>query len=108
MARAQAKKDAATRRKLELEKKQSQAARQTWGQWLWGTGGQAADAGNSLTEEEKKEIDEIIDYDALAAAANQSAPRDFLALDYRPTLNKGSFSSARTLMAATQTHLARL
>lgn len=90
VARAKAKEDAATKRKLELEKRKNAPQRQTWGEWLWGTGGQ--DSQDGMTEEEKKEIDDIIDYDAAAANASLgSTPRDFMRARVSARLNKGSF-----------------
>ena len=90
VARAQAKKDAATRQKLEAEQRKNQPQRQTWGQWLWGAPKQDGESG--ISEEEKKELDDIIDYDAVSAAAVQSAPRDFMKMRVSAKLNKGSFS----------------
>ncbi|ORX35977.1 putative late endosome to vacuole transport-related protein [Kockovaella imperatae] len=89
VARAQAKKDAATRRKLEAERRRNQPQRQTWNEWLWGVP-KVDDSG--MTEEEQKEIDEIIDYDRAAAPAMGSTPRDFMKARISATLNKGSFS----------------
>lgn len=91
VARAQAKKDAATRRKLEAEQRKNQPQRQTWGQWIWGVP-KEDDETSGMTEEEKKEIDDIIDYDAEAAATIGSTPRDFMKARVSAKLNKGSFS----------------
>jgi vacuolar protein sorting-associated protein 13A/C len=91
VARAKARQDAATRRKLEAERKTSQASSQTWGEWLWGTGAKSTDE-NGMSEEDKKEIDDIIDYDAAAAAMVETAPKDFMKARVSATLNKGSFS----------------
>lgn len=92
VARAQAKKDAATRRKLEAEKKAAQQPRQTWGQWLWGTG-PTEDEQGGMTEDQKKEIDDIIDFDAAAAAQTiGTTPKDFMKARVAAKLNKGSFS----------------
>ena len=92
VARAQAKKDDATRRKLEAERRKTQPQRQTWGEWMWGVP-KAEDDGNGMSEEEKKEIDDIIDYDAAAAQATiGSTPRDFMKARISAKLNKGSFS----------------
>lgn len=90
VARAQAKKDAATRRKLEAESRANQPQRQTWGQWMWGVP-KAEDEGG-MSDEAKKEIDDIIDYDATAAVSIDSAARDFMKARVSATLNKGSFS----------------
>lgn len=92
VARAQAKKDAATRRKLEAEKKAAQEPRQSWGQWLWGTGPAEHESGG-MTEDQKKEIDDIIDFDAEAAAQPVgTTPNDFMKARVAAKLNKGSFS----------------
>jgi len=92
VARAQAKKDAATRRKLDAEKKASQAPRQTWGQWIWGTGPAEGESGG-MTAAERKELDDIIDFDAEAAAQPMGAtPNDFMRARVAAKLNKGSFS----------------
>jgi len=92
VARKQAKTDAATRRKLEAEKVASQAPRQTWGQWIWGTGPSEAQGGG-MTEDQKKELDDIIDFDAEAAAQTvETTPNDFMKARVAAKLNKGSFS----------------
>lgn len=91
VARVQAKKDAAVRRKMEAEKKKEQAGRQTWGQWLWGSGPKDPSE-EGMTEEEKKELDDIIDYDASAAEQTLGAqPKDFMKARISARLNKGSF-----------------
>ncbi|KAK8865949.1 hypothetical protein IAR55_001098 [Kwoniella newhampshirensis] len=94
VARAKAKKDAATRRKMEAERLRDQPHKQSWGQWLWGSAANPADAQGGMSEEEKKEIDDIIDYDATAAATSTvgSTPRDFIKARISAKLNKGSFS----------------
>ena len=89
VGRAQAKKDAATRRKLEAEQRKNQPQRQTWNEWLWGVP-KVDDSG--MTEEERKELDDIIDYDRAAAPTNGTTPKDFLKARISATLNKGSFS----------------
>jgi len=92
VARAQAKKDEATRRKLEAERRKEQPARKTWSQWVWGTNAKD-EAEGGISEEEKKEIDNIIDYDATAAQEPVgSTPRDFMQARVSAKLNKGSFS----------------
>nr|XP_018267277.1 vacuolar protein sorting-associated protein vps13 [Kwoniella dejecticola CBS 10117]OBR89435.1 vacuolar protein sorting-associated protein vps13 [Kwoniella dejecticola CBS 10117] len=92
VARAQARKDAATRRKLEAERLKNQPQKQTWSEWVWGSSAKSSE-GESMSEEEKKEIDDIIDYDATAAAASVgTTPRDFMRARLSAKLNKGSFS----------------
>ncbi|WVQ62160.1 uncharacterized protein L199_000298 [Kwoniella botswanensis] len=93
VARAKAKKDAATRKKLEAEKAKNQPHKQTWSEWVWGSSAKTTDADGGMSEEEKKEIDDIIDYDATAAAESVgTTPRDFMKARLSAKLNKGSFS----------------
>ncbi|WWD17860.1 hypothetical protein CI109_102304 [Kwoniella shandongensis] len=94
VARAKAKKDAATRRKMEAERLRDQPQKQTWGQWLWGSAAHPADGQGGMSEEEKKELDDIIDYDASAAATTTvgSTPRDYMKVRISAKLQKGSFS----------------
>jgi len=92
VARAKAKQDAATRRKLEAEKRKTQPDKQTWGEWLWGGPSRTAENGG-MSDEEKKEIDYIIDYNAEEAQATVgSTPMDFMQARVSAKLNKGSFS----------------
>ncbi|KIR74970.1 vacuolar protein sorting-associated protein vps13 [Cryptococcus deuterogattii CA1014] len=93
VARAKAKKDAATRRKMELERQKNQPQTQTWGQWLWGSSARSSDIDGSISEEEKKELDDIIDYDSSTAQETiETTPRDFMRARVSAKLNKGSFS----------------
>nr|XP_019015055.1 vacuolar protein sorting-associated protein vps13 [Kwoniella pini CBS 10737]OCF53836.1 vacuolar protein sorting-associated protein vps13 [Kwoniella pini CBS 10737] len=93
VARAQAKKDAATRRKLEAERIKNQPHRATWSEWVWGSSAKTDQGDSGMSEEEKKEIDDIIDYDANAASENVgTTPRDFMRARLSAKLNKGSFS----------------
>ena len=91
VARAQAKRDAATRRKLEAEKVKNQPKKQTWGEWMWGGApGQSTNGG--LSEEEKKELDEIIDFDPQQDVTVGSTPQDFIRARVSATLKSGSFA----------------
>ncbi|KIR43636.1 vacuolar protein sorting-associated protein vps13 [Cryptococcus deuterogattii 99/473] len=93
VARAKAKKDAATRRKMELERQKNQPQTQTWGQWLWGSSARSSDIDGGISEEEKKELDDIIDYDSSTAQETiETTPRDFMRARVSAKLNKGSFS----------------
>ncbi|WVR05901.1 hypothetical protein IAU60_002927 [Kwoniella sp. DSM 27419] len=93
VARAKAKKDAATRRKLEAERLRDQPQKQTWGQWIWGSSTKSTEDEGGMSEEEKKELDDIIEYDASAANDSvDSTPRDFMKARLSAKLNKGSFS----------------
>ena len=92
VARAKAKQDEATRQKLEAERRKSQPQKQSWGQWLWGGPPQGTEAGG-MSEAEKKEIDDIIDYNADDAQAKVgTTPKDFMQARVSAKLNKGSLS----------------
>ncbi|CAK9783702.1 putative late endosome to vacuole transport-related protein [Cutaneotrichosporon oleaginosum] len=95
VARVAARKDAATRRRLEAEQKKHQPVAQTWSQWLWGSSAPSQDEDNTakITEDEQKEIDDIIDYSAWSAEeSSHSGARDIMHMRVTATLNKGSFS----------------
>lgn len=94
VARVTARRDASTRKRLEAEEAKNKPHPQTWGQWLWGSGGDAkSDQKEGITEEDKKEIDDLIDYDAWSAAEpGSSAARDLMQMRISATLHKGSFS----------------
>lgn len=91
VARSQARKDAATRRKLEAEQQKNAPKKQTWGQWIWGTTPEAGADG--MSEEEKKELDEIIEYNPEAEEHHiEGTPKDFMRARVSARLNKGSLS----------------
>ncbi|KAL1410608.1 Vacuolar protein sorting-associated protein 13 [Vanrija albida] len=91
VARVQARRDAATRKKLEAEQAKTQP--QTWGQWLWGSRVEDSQDPNQITEDEQKEIDDLIDYDAWSAAETSvGTARDLIKMRISTSLNKGSFS----------------
>jgi vacuolar protein sorting-associated protein 13A/C len=59
---------------------------------MWGSHAKS-DSENGMSEAEKKEIDDIIDYDATAAEEPiGSTPRDYMQSRVSAKLNKGSFS----------------
>ena len=92
VARARAKQDEATRQKLEAERKKSQPQKQSWGQWLWG-GPSPGNEDGGMSEADKKEIDDIIDYNADEAHAKVgTTPKDFMQARIAAKLNKGSLS----------------
>ena len=92
IARSQLRKDMATRRKLEEERKRQQPQKQTsWPSWIWGSsgessggsGGPSADDGGAftgeMTEEQRRELYEALDFDEKAALAESlDTPRDAL------------------------------
>ncbi len=92
VARAKAKQDEATRRKLEAERKKTQPQKPTWGEWLWGGPANHTENGG-MSAQEKKEIDDIIDYNAEDAQVTIGAtPKDFMQARVSAKLNKGSLS----------------
>jgi vacuolar protein sorting-associated protein 13A/C len=105
IARSQLKKDLATGRKLEEQKKAEAAASSSqskgWGAWLWGsrteettdTSGDDNLFGGTMTEQQRKELYEVLDYDEKSALAESlEAPRDALKLRVGAQLKKGSFA----------------
>ncbi|OSD03423.1 vacuolar protein sorting-associated protein 13 [Trametes coccinea BRFM310] len=105
IARSQLRKDMATRRKLEEERKKQQPQKQaSWSSWIWGSsssssGGQSAPTTEEpaftgeLTEEQRKELYEALDYDEKAALAESlDMPRDALKARVKAQLNRGSFA----------------
>ncbi|KAH9898385.1 vacuolar protein sorting-associated protein 13 [Cubamyces lactineus] len=104
IARSQLRKDMATRRKLEEERKKKQPQKQTsWSSWIWGpssssTGEPAPSTEESaftgeMTEEQRKELYAALDYDEKTALAEAlDTPRDALKARVKAQLNRGSFA----------------
>lgn len=96
VARVTARRDAATRKRLEAEeaKNQPPPGQQTWSQWLWGSNTDPSNTeANGITEDEQKELDDIIDYDAWSKEQlSTGTARDLMKMRLSATLNKGSFS----------------
>ena len=107
IARSQLKKDLAVKRKLEEEKKASQAPQtKTWSAWLWGSANSddadsantssagEADAafGGTMTDQQRKELYEALDYDEKTALAEAFiTDRDALKARIALKLAQGSF-----------------
>lgn len=91
VARAQAKKDAAIRLRLEEEKRKAQPQNTGWTGWLWGAN-KSTTEGEGPTEADQKEIDDIIEYDATDALTVGAVPANFMKLRVSAKLNKGSFA----------------
>lgn len=102
---SQVHKDAAARKQLEERWKREHPNRQNtnsgggWGTWLWGSGGgehggaQQPQTLESLSDNERKELYDAIDFDEKGyVAAAFSMPRDALKLQIRAELNKGVFA----------------
>ena len=103
VARSQLRKDMATRRKLEEERKRRQPQKQTsWSAWIWGSpesGGSASpnpDEGafsGEMTDEQRRQLYEALDFDEKAALAESlDTPRDALKARVKAQLNRGSFA----------------
>jgi vacuolar protein sorting-associated protein 13A/C len=97
VARSQARKDAEVRRLLEEEKKHQQVKQggSGWLGWVWGSSASnetAADGEPHITEADRQQLNEIIDYDASAALVHTELPRDFLLTKVTANLRKGSLS----------------
>ncbi|KAI8995643.1 vacuolar protein sorting-associated protein 13 [Trametes punicea] len=104
IARSQLRKDMATRRKLEEERKKRQPQKQTsWSSWIWGSSSSSTNDSSpsseetaftgELTEEQRKELYEALDYDEKAALAESlDTPRDALKARVKAQLNRGSFA----------------
>ena len=90
IARSQLKKDLAARKKVEDEQKKIQEtqSRGSWSSWLWGSSDSSTSSQTSLndpafsgemTDEQRKELYEVLDYDEKSAlAASFETPRDAL------------------------------
>ncbi|KAH9937704.1 vacuolar protein sorting-associated protein 13 [Fomitopsis serialis] len=107
IARSQLRKDMASRRKIEEEKKQQAPAQTSWSSWIWGSSGSSsggtaeAPAEDSaftgeMTEEQRKQLYEALDYDEKTAVAESfETPRDALKARVLAQLNRGSFALKR-------------
>ncbi|TFK41159.1 vacuolar protein sorting-associated protein vps13 [Crucibulum laeve] len=98
IARSRLRKDAALRKKLEQEKKQQQPQKQGWGTWLWGSSStntkpEEPAFGGTMTEEQRKQLYDVLDYDEKTALAESlQTPRDSLKTRITAKLNKGSLA----------------
>ncbi|KAK7694663.1 hypothetical protein QCA50_001851 [Cerrena zonata] len=107
IARSQLRKDMAWQRKQEEErqKKQQEQAKGSWSSWIWGSSSASSSSETSttsldttftgeMTEEQRKELYEVLDYDEKSALLAESfqAPRDALKARVVATLNRGSFA----------------
>lgn len=95
VARAQARKDAEVKRRLEEEKAKHQPQQAAgWFGWVWGGPTQNenhVDGEPMITEDDRKQLNEIIDYDATAASMGADVPKDFRLMHIQATLKKGTF-----------------
>jgi vacuolar protein sorting-associated protein 13A/C len=96
IARSRARKDAASRMKIE-EQKKHQAQSGGWSNWLWGSGASKSQSdasfGGPMTDEQRKQLYDVLDYDEKSALAQSlQAPRDALKTRIVAELDKGSFA----------------
>lgn len=98
IARSRLRKDLASRKKLEEEKKTQQPQAQGWTSWLWGssqkdTSQEDPAFGGPMTDEQRRQLYDVLDFDEKSALADSfQAPRDALKARVSAKLNKGSFS----------------
>lgn len=90
-------KDEALRKRLEEEKRQQQAAKQSWSSWLWGSSSKSTEQidvfKGEMTDEQRKQLYSVLDYDEKEALAHTlSAPRDSLKARIAAKLRTGSFA----------------
>ena len=96
IARSRLRKDIAKRKTLEEERAQRQA--RSWTSWLWNTAdsdvpSEDAGFGSPMTEEQRRQLYDILDYDEKSAiAASLETPRDAVKLRVAAELRKGSFA----------------
>ena len=88
----------------ERKKRQEQQAKGSWSSWLWGSSASSSSETNTtsqdptftgeMTEEQRKQLYEVLDYDEKSALLAESfqAPRDALKARVVATLNRGSFA----------------
>ncbi|XP_006454344.1 hypothetical protein AGABI2DRAFT_114096 [Agaricus bisporus var. bisporus H97] len=97
LARSRLRKDEALRQKVEEEKRQQQLAKQSWSSWLWGGSSQSTQQidvfSGEMTEEQRKELYNALDFDEKEAIANTlDMPRDTLKARVTANLRTGSFA----------------
>ncbi|KAI0073133.1 vacuolar protein sorting-associated protein 13 [Panus rudis PR-1116 ss-1] len=101
IARSQLRKDMAFRQKQEEEKKkqEQQQAKSSWTGWIWGSSSSSTETTTQpsaftgeMTEEQRRQLYDILDYDEKAALAEAfQTPRDALKTRVVASLNRGSF-----------------
>ncbi|KAF8898743.1 hypothetical protein BD779DRAFT_1795358 [Infundibulicybe gibba] len=98
IARSRLRKDMALRKKVEQDQKQQQPRKQGWTAWLWGSSSEEQTQedpafGGPMTEEQKQQLYEVLDYDEKAALADSfQTPRDSLKFRVAAKLNRGTFA----------------
>lgn len=98
IARSQARKDAASRIKIQQAKKKEQPKSSSWTGWIWGSSSTDQDQddptfGGTMTEEQRKQLYDVLEYDEKSALAESfQAPRDSLKTRIAAKLHRGSFA----------------
>lgn len=107
IARSELRKDAALRKQLEEDKQKQQSQQSsTWSSWIWGSSAssssdQGPDSGSGgesafigpMTDQQRKELYDVLDYDEKAALADSfEAPRGALKMRATAKLQRGSFA----------------
>jgi vacuolar protein sorting-associated protein 13A/C len=93
-------KDGALRKQVEEEKKRQATQTSGWASWLWGPSSTAPPTEHSqespfsnMTEQQRKELYEVLDYDEMAALAESfELPKDALKARIQAELKRGSFA----------------
>ncbi|KAL4070939.1 vacuolar protein sorting-associated protein 13 [Scleroderma citrinum] len=97
IARSQLKKDTVQRKKLEDERARQQQQSRGWSSWFWGSSPEAAISEDPLfqrqmTDEERKQLYEVLDYDERSTIAEAFEGREALMLRVVAELKRGSFA----------------
>jgi vacuolar protein sorting-associated protein 13A/C len=103
LARSQARKEAASRKKLEIEQqKTTPAAKQSWTAWLWGSPTQTDSSnkdpifGRPMTDEQRKELYDVLDYDEKSISLNpDNLPDATLMIVVNTRLKRGTLALRR-------------
>ena len=102
ISRSELRKDGALQKRVEEEKKRQATQTSGWANWLpgWGSSSTAQPAQppqespfSNMTEQQRKELYEVVDYDEKAALAGSfELPRDALKARIQTELKRGSFA----------------
>ncbi|KAG1054811.1 hypothetical protein G6F43_003196 [Rhizopus delemar] len=95
---------------IENQKKKAENAKNSW--WGWATGASKSTASDDdesihITEEQKKELFEVIEYDEekINASATSNLPNDAIQLSLKTKLNRGSFVLKKNVKKVTEQEL---
>jgi vacuolar protein sorting-associated protein 13A/C len=95
ITRSQVRKERATKRQQEEEERKKNPPSQGWLAWAWGSSasGNTTKGATEMTDEQRKELYEAIDFDEKeAVTASLSAPKDALKMRIAAKLQTGSFT----------------